>query len=93
MTDKHKLQSPLRAELAEAKVMQLLDPKVRKKKLIIWVIRFILTIVIYIYFWHVSWLKWTLFLMVPLTLFNLFMITVFPLKMQKRMEAIGKEKP
>jgi hypothetical protein len=44
----------------------------RKKKLTIWCVRTILTIIIYIIFWKYTWIRWTLVLYIPLSLFNLF---------------------
>ena len=46
----------------------------KKSKLIIWVVRWIITIALYVIFWHISWVKWTLLFSVPLGLYSLHMI-------------------
>jgi hypothetical protein len=77
-------------ELVSISNNSLLDPRFRRKKLILRTIRTILTITLYVIFWKHEWLRWTLFLTIPLSLFNLFMITIYPLLLKKKIEKIRK---
>jgi hypothetical protein len=63
----------------------------RKKKLIIWVIRTILTIIIYIMFWKYTWIRWTLILYIPLSLFNLFALLGWNLLLAKKMRQLKRK--
>jgi hypothetical protein len=63
----------------------------RRKKLIIWFVRTILTIIIYIIFWKYTWIRWTLILYIPLSLFNLFGLLGWNFLLKKKISRI-KEK-
>jgi len=52
----------------------ILDPAFRRKKLILWTIRAMISIVLYVIFWKYEWVKWTLLLTIPLSFFSLFTI-------------------
>ena len=56
----------------------------RRKKLVIWTVRTILTIVIYVIFWKYTWIRWTLILYIPLSLFNLFALLGWNLFLRKK---------
>lgn len=71
--------------------INLLDAAYRRKKLVIWTIRTIITIVLYIIFWKHDWVKWSLLIVAPLNLFNLFMLVIYP-KMMKTKINKAKER-
>lgn len=80
-----------KSDLVADSSINLLDAAYRRKKLVIWTIRTIITIVLYIIFWKHDWVKWSLLLVVPLNLFNLFMLVIYP-KMMKRKINKAKER-
>lgn len=80
------LSESFKRELEEAKANTILDPAYRKKKLIFWIIRTIISIVLYIIFWDHDWVKWSLTLTVPLSLFSLFTITISPYLLKRKIE-------
>ena len=75
------------------KAQPLMDSGYRKKKLINYLIRTLVAIALYWYFWSVSWVPFTLWFYIPLNLAGLFMIVILPRilaskmrKAQERME-------
>lgn len=63
----------------------------RKKKLIIWFVRTILTIIIYIIFWKYEWVRWTLIAYIPLGLFNLFVLLGWNPLLRKKINRIKQK--
>ena len=80
------LHEQFNAEVANHATNGMLDPTFRKKKLIAWCIRAALSIVIYLLFWKFSWIRWTLWVTIPLSAFSLLSIVLFPKLLQKRIE-------
>lgn len=72
--------------LKEISKNTILDPAIRKKKLILWFIRSILTIIMYIIFWDYSWVRWSLLVTVPLNLFSLFSILGSTFLLKRKIE-------
>lgn len=60
----------------------------KKRKLVIWTFRTALSAVLYVIFWKYEWLRWTLFLYVPLALFNLIMILGFNYILDKKVNKL-----
>ena len=75
-------------EIDDLSEQQRLSSAYKKKKLVIWTVRTILSIVLYIIFWKYEWVRWTLILYVPLALFNLVMILGFNYILDKRANKI-----
>ncbi len=73
-------------ELESISTDTVLDPSYRKKKLILWTIRATLTIALYVIFWKHEWLRWTLFLTIPASLFSVFTIIVSPYLLKRKIE-------
>ena len=63
----------------------------RRKKLVMWSVRTILTIIIYIIFWKYEWIRWTLILYIPLSLFNLFALLGWNILIRKKTEKIKRK--
>jgi len=59
----------LEKKLEEARGEDFMSPAYRKKKLIMWAIRTVIAVVIYYLLWDVKWVRWSLWLYVPLNLF------------------------
>ncbi len=73
-------------ELEEVAANSILTPEFRRKKLILWFIRTTISVVLYIIFWKYNWVKWTLLLTVPLSLFSLCTIVVMPYFLKRKIE-------
>jgi len=56
-------------QMEEARGADFMSPAYRKRKLIMWAIRTVIAIVIYYLLWDVQWVRWSLWLYVPLNLF------------------------
>jgi len=67
----------LREEIDDFSNQHRLSSSYKKRKLIIWTVRTGLSVVLYIIFWKYEWVRWTLILYIPLSLFNLLMIVGF----------------
>lgn len=65
---------------------EVLDPAYRRKKLITYVIRTLLSIALYWYFWDVSWVPFTLWFYVPLNLVGLALIWLMPILLERKIK-------
>ena len=90
MEKPEKISDQLQHELESLSASPILDPVFRRKKLVIWAIRNTITAILYIIFWKYEWVRWTLFLGIPLALFSLLTITLFPWLLQKKMNRARK---
>jgi membrane protein YdbS with pleckstrin-like domain len=73
-------------ELGAVAANTILDPAYRKKKLVLWSIRTSIMIVLYLVFWKYNWVKWSLAVTIPLSLFSLFTIIIFPYFLKRKIE-------
>jgi len=65
-----------------------LSSSYKKKKLIIWAVRTVLSAVLYVIFWKYEWVRWTLILYIPLSLFNLLMIIGFNFILDRKVKTL-----
>jgi hypothetical protein len=61
-------------ELEKIQSETVLSPQYRRRKTVIWAIRTLIAIVLFIIFWKHTWVRWFLIAYVPLNLFGLFSI-------------------
>jgi len=73
-------------EIDDLSTQHRLSSSYKKKKLIIWTVRTVLSVVLYIIFWKYEWVRWTLILYIPLSLFNLLMIFGFNLILDSKVK-------
>lgn len=78
-------------ELEQLSRQTVLNPAYRKKKLLLWIVRTLITVVLYMLFWKHEWVRWTLVLTLPLSLFSLFMIVAAPYLLRKKMESTSRK--
>ena len=78
-------------ELEEIKNNEVFDAKYRKRKAINWLIRTIIAIVLYVVFWDNEWVRWSLWIYVPLNLFGLVTLFIVPYLLKKRTRKPRKE--
>lgn len=80
------LKSQFEDELAKAQKDTVLSSEYKRKKLIMYVIRTTIAIVLFYLFWEHQWVKWMLWVYVPLNLFFLISIFVMPYFLKKKIE-------
>lgn len=81
----------LSKELNEIKSDNLFSTAYRKKKLVIWTVRTLLAVVLYVVFWKHEWVRWSLFLYVPLNAFGLLSIFGTSYFLNKKMERTSRK--
>jgi hypothetical protein len=91
MENNETLGASFKRELEEATTNTILDPAYRKKKLILWTVRTIISVILYIIFWKYNWVKWTLLFTIPLSLFSLFTIIGSPFLLKRKIEQTKKK--
>jgi len=78
-------------ELKKAQENTVLSPEYRRKKLIMYAIRTLIAIILFYVFWEYKWVKWLLYIYVPLNLIFLFSIFGMPYFLNKKMEKTRKQ--
>ncbi|MGV6831936.1 MAG: hypothetical protein ACWA5P_10325 [bacterium] len=58
-------------QLEEIQEKSVLSSKYRTKKLIIYLVRTLIAVLIFYFLWDKSWIKWALYIYIPLNLFSL----------------------
>ena len=77
MNNKNEIASELQKELDSISEGALLSPEVIRKKLIMWVIRNSISVFLIWYFWDHWFMKYALWILIPLSLFSLISIVGF----------------
>jgi hypothetical protein len=70
---------------------EILSTKFKKKKLISWCIRTIIAVVLYLIFWKYEWVRWSLFVYIPINLFSLASIFLWRNLILKKLKKIKSE--
>ncbi|WP_224484844.1 hypothetical protein [Robertkochia aurantiaca] len=81
-----KLRQDMQSELQALEHRYLMSPRERKIKLITWGIRQAFLVALYVWFWEVTWWRYTLFLTIPLAIFHLAQILWAERIFKKRVE-------
>ena len=87
--DRQQTKDELKAEIQQFSNESKLGKTYLKRKLIAWIFRTILTIIIYIIFWKYEWVRWTLLLYIPLSIFNIVMIFGFNRLVDKKVKDLN----
>lgn len=74
-------------ELEKAQQNTVLSSEYRRKKLIMYVIRTIIAIVLFYIFWDHQWVKWMLYIYIPLNLIFLVSIFVMPYFLKRKIKS------
>jgi hypothetical protein len=85
------LSESFKKEIEAATTNTILDPAFRKKKIVLWTIRTTISVILYIIFWEYNWVKWSLLLTIPLSLFSLFTIIGSPYLLKRKIEQTNKK--
>ncbi len=80
------LKQQLRDELEKAQQDAVLSPEYKRKKLIMYAIRTTIAIVLFYMLWEHQWVKWLVWIYIPLNLLFLFAIFVTPKVLKKKIE-------
>ena len=86
MEDNETISEGFNRELDAISTNTVLDPAFRKRKLILWAVRTSISVVLYIIFWKYDWVKWSLVVTVPFSIFSLFAIIGSPYLLKRKIE-------
>ena len=86
MENQESLSESFKKEMEAVTANTIMDPAYRKKKLIFWAIRAVTLVPLYYFLWEYEWVRWSLLLTVPLSLFSLFAIVGTPYLLKKKIE-------
>jgi len=92
--DNNTTQADIKADFRKEMEMnqaQLMDPGFKRKKLIVWCIRTILATVLYVWFWHITWVKWSLLIYIPLNVLGLFFIIGGSYLLKRKMDKVNNK--
>ena len=70
--------------------VEIIDPKFKKKKLIFWAIRNIISAILYYIFWENYWVRMSLYATIPISIFSLLMIFLTPLFIKRQFKKPNK---
>ena len=88
--EQEKFMEPFKDELQELANDPVLSKAYQKKKLFFWLIRNVITAIICYIFWEKSWVKWVLWIGIPIALASLLIILLGPILLRKKMKAVQK---
>lgn len=91
MENNETLTESFKKELDQITTNKIFNPVYRKKKLFMWLIRTLITTIIYMIFWKFNWVKWTLLLTIPSATISLFMIACSPYLLKRKIERTKKK--
>lgn len=84
--DENKFPQQMKEELDSLKEHELLNPAYRKKKLLIYAVRTLISVLLIVSFWKYSWVRWLTLLYIPLNLFSLGAILFPTIFLKKKLE-------
>lgn len=84
------LKADFKNELKKLEEEQLLDPAQKRKKILLWAIRTFLAVLLYVWFWHIGWVRWSLVLYIPLNLLGLFVIIGSKYMLKRKIKNVEK---
>ncbi|MEO0338677.1 MAG: hypothetical protein AAF242_05635, partial [Bacteroidota bacterium] len=74
MNQKESLKESFEKEIEALRSEAIFSPEYKRRKLIQWLIRTTIAIILIAIFWKYSWMKWVLMVYIPLALLSLFSI-------------------
>jgi hypothetical protein len=85
MEENETISEGFKRELEQASTNTILDPEYKKKKLVLWAIRNVISVVLYVIFWNYSsWVQFSLYFTVPLSLLSLLAILAMPYILKRK---------
>lgn len=68
----------------------ILTPAYQRRKLLLWLFRNTITVLFAWYFWEKPWIKWVLWIGIPLALLNLLLILLGPYLLRRKIRAVRR---
>ena len=68
----------------------ILTPAYQRKKLLLWFFRNAITALFVWYFWEKPWIKWVLWIGIPLALTNLVLVLLGPYLLRRKLTAVRR---
>lgn len=88
---KESLKASLQKDLDGISNETVLSPAYRKRKLIMWAIRTLITVILYFIFWQYQWVRATLIVTIPLSVLSLLSIFSWNYLLKRKMQATRKK--
>lgn len=86
------LPDELRNEMEQTKAQYLMSPTERRRKLIRWAIRQMLTALLYFFFWDAHpWVPWSLWIVAPLAILSLLSIVGYNWFLERKLRGAGEK--
>ena len=90
MEQKKTLAGQSAAEFAHASQQSILNPAYRKCKLILWFVRNALLVLLYVIFWDQEWVRFTLYVTVPLSVLSLVSIFAWQYLLNRKIRNVSE---
>jgi hypothetical protein len=84
MEENETISEGFKRELEQASTNTILDPAYKKKKLVLWAIRNVFSVVFYVIFWDFKWVRILSYFSIPLSLLSLLAILVMPYILKRK---------
>ena len=84
MEENESISEGFKRELEKAKSNKILDPAYKKKKLILWGIRNLFSVVFFIIFWDFNWVRVLSYFSITLSLLSLLAILAMPYILKRK---------
>lgn len=81
----------LREEVQSLSVTDVVSPAYQRRKLLIWFVRNLITAMLCWIFWEKPWVKWVLWIGIPLAILNLLMILIGPYLLRRKIKSLQRK--
>ncbi len=81
----------IQQDFDEMRKNEIFTPEYKRARLRAWGIRTLLSVALYAIFWKYAWVRWSLWVSVPLTVLSLVMVIGMPYLLKRRLEKFEKE--
>lgn len=78
-------------ELESVSQNTVLSPAYKKRKIIFWIVRTSIAAVLYVIFWEHEWVRWSLWIVAPLSILSLAAIFAMEYFLKKKIERVHKK--
>jgi hypothetical protein len=86
MMDDKELKQQFEEEMAKAASNPIFSPADQRKKFVIYMVRTAIAAGLIVYFWEYQWVRWALYIYIPLNLISLGSIFIWPYFLKKKIE-------
>ena len=82
----YSIKAAFEEEIQQLEAQAILSPEYKRKKTLIWAVRTVLSIVLFVMFWEYQWVRWALIIYIPLNLISLFAIHGMSVILKRKIE-------